>query len=389
MEQREESINWRNLIAACAAVCVFAFSLGEMFPLLSLSMESRGVSPRVIGFNTAMAPLGILLAGLFIPRLSHTFGAKSVVIAMAFATAGIFLLYPTFPTLEVWFPLRLLQGITVATLFALSEAWVVSNAKGSRRGLIVGVYATCISTTFGIGAAVVSWVGIEGYLPFAIGAAVLVLATLPLSLLSSGADTEEPEHVPMLHFLPKAPFLLAAIFVHANFDGGMLGFLSVYGVKNGMTQAIGALALTALSFGNVFFQIPIGWVADKVGKNRAMLACFVICVVTLIALPALIATPFIWPLFLVMGAAGFGIYTIGLATLGDRFTGPDLIAGTSAFTTVWGMGALSGSAVSGLAMNALGPDGFPHALLAIFVAYLALRSVRGVRATLLQQTRQE
>src|SRR3954467_11662441 len=83
--ERIESISWRNLIAACAAVCVFAFSLGEIFPLLSLSMESRGVSPRMIGFNTAMAPIGILLAGLFIPRLSHRFGAKSVALTMAFA----------------------------------------------------------------------------------------------------------------------------------------------------------------------------------------------------------------------------------------------------------------------------------------------------------------
>ena len=47
---------------------------------------------------------------------------------------------------------------------------VLTNAKGSLRGLIVGIYATCISATFGVGAAVIGWVGIEGYLPFAIGA---------------------------------------------------------------------------------------------------------------------------------------------------------------------------------------------------------------------------
>src|SRR6185369_5260412 len=92
VEIRSENVNWRNLIAACAAVCVFAFSLGEVFPLLSLSMESRGVSARVIGFNTAMAPIGILIAGLFIPKLSHSFGAKPMALFMAFATAAIFLL---------------------------------------------------------------------------------------------------------------------------------------------------------------------------------------------------------------------------------------------------------------------------------------------------------
>jgi len=375
VEVRNETVNWRNLIAACAAVCVFAFSLGEMFPLLSLSMESRGVTSEVIGYNTAMAPIGILIAGLFIPKLSHTFGAKPVALTMAFATAGVFLLYPTFPTLLAWFPLRLLQGITVATLFALSEAWVLTNAKGSLRGLIVGTYATCISATFGVGAAVVGWVGIEGYLPFVIGAIVLVLATLPIAALNASAEEEHDEHISILKFLPKAPLLAAAVFVHAIFDGAMLGFLSVYGVRRGMSYQSAALLLTVLSFGNVIFQIPIGWVADKTSKDRTMIGCFILCCLGLVALPYAIESDIVWPLLLVLGASGFGIYTVGLAQLGDRFTGPDLIAGTSAFSTMWGLGALTGSVVSGIAMDRFGPNGFPSSLLFIFLAYLVVRFI--------------
>jgi MFS family permease len=372
---REESVSWRNLIAACAAVCVFAFSLGEIFPLLSLSMEEHGVTPRMIGFNAAMAPVGILVAGLFIPRLSHRFGAKPVALFMAFATGAIFLLYPTFTWLPAWFVLRFTQGMTVATLFALSEAWVLSNATGKWRGLIVGAYATCISATFGVGAAVVGWVGIEGYLPFVIGAMVLCLAALPMSLLTAKASEANYDHVPMLEFLPKAPMLLGAIYVHAIFDGGMLGFLSVYGVRSGLSVESGALLLTVLSFGNVFFQIPIGWIADKVGKTPMMMGCFVLSIVGLAVLPFGIATSWVWPLLLMLGASGFGIYTIGLAELGDRFKGAELIAGTSAFSTAWGLGALTGSVACGLAMNQFGPDGFPLILLMIFLGYLLVRIV--------------
>ena len=79
--------------AACAAACVFAFSLGEMFPLLSLSMKSWGISQTVIGLNASMAPVGILLAGMIIPKLSHHFGAKRLAIFMAIATGMLFLLY--------------------------------------------------------------------------------------------------------------------------------------------------------------------------------------------------------------------------------------------------------------------------------------------------------
>lgn len=364
--------NWRNLIAACAAVCVFSFSLGEMFPLLSLNMESWGVSEAMIGVNTAMAPIGILLAGLFVPRLSHAFGPKRVAIFMASATGVLFLLYPTFPTLWAWFPLRLLQGIFVSTLFALSEAWVLANAKGSARGRVVGIYATCISATFGVGAAVVGWTGIEGYLPFIIGAGILFLATLPISLVSNNAaGGDGHEHVSMLRFIPKAPMLLVAISVHAMFDGGMLGFLSIYGVRHGMSESVAALTITALSLGNVFFQIPIGWIADRTSKRKTMVGCFLVASLCLVLLPFTVTSIWIWPLVLVSGAAGFGIYTVGLAELGDRFSGSDLIAGTSAFSTMWGLGALIGAALCGAAMELFGPHGFPATLLAIFLLYLA------------------
>lgn len=369
----QDRIDWRTLIAACAAVCVFAFSLGEMFPLLALNMESWGVSEAMIGFNTAMAPVGILLAGLIIPRLSHAFGGKRVAIFMASATGILFLLYPTFPNLWAWFPLRLLQGIFVATLFALSEAWVLGNAKGAIRGRVVGIYATCISATFGVGAAVVGWTGIAGYLPFVIGAGILFLAVLPISMVSAHADGDEDrQHVSMLSFLPKAPLLLFAIVVHAMFDGGMLGFLSVYGVRHGMDDSTAALTITALSLGNVFFQIPIGWIADRTSKRKTMVGCFLVASICLAMMPFAIATLLIWPLVLVAGAAGFGIYTVGLAELGDRFAGPDLIAGTSAFSTMWGLGALIGAAICGVAMDVFGPHGFPLTLLAVFSGYLVI-----------------
>lgn len=379
MNDLETKVNWRNVIAACAAVCVFAFSLGEAFPLLALNLETWGVDSKIIGLNAATGPLGILLAGLIIPRLSHTFGPKPVAIFMAIATGLVFLAYPTFPTLWAWFPLRLLQGMFVATLFALSEAWIL-GAAGPWRGRVIGIYATCISATFGVGPAIVSWVGIEGYTAFAIGAGILFLATVPISLVSSPGDHRDREHVSMLRFLPKAPLLLTAIYAHAIFDGGMLGFLSIYGVRTGMSIEGAALLLTFLSFGNVLFQIPIGWIADRTSKRGTMIACFLAASAGLIAMPFAVAGWWIWPLLLATGAAGFGVYTVALAELGDRFTGADLIAGTSAFSTIWGLGALTGAVLCGFAMDAFGPHGFPGVLLAVFLCYLAIQLVRGLRA---------
>ena len=60
---------WRNLVAAIAMVFVCDAALGLTYPLLNVIMEARGVDAWLIGINSAMGPLGIIAAGLVLPRV--------------------------------------------------------------------------------------------------------------------------------------------------------------------------------------------------------------------------------------------------------------------------------------------------------------------------------
>jgi MFS family permease len=194
---------------------------------------------------------------------------------------------------------------------------------------------------------------------------------------NAARDTDEQEeHVSIIDFAPKAPMLLMAICIHAIFDGAMLSFLSVYGVRYGYSVETAALLITALALGNVFFQIPIGLIADRTSKEGTIKVCFGLAILSMLILPLVIGGPFVWPLLLLVGAAGFGIYTVGLALLGDQFKGTDLVGGTAAFATVWGLGALIGAVVCGWAMDGFGPDALPYSLAIIFVVYLGLNARR-------------
>jgi MFS family permease len=373
------NLQWRNLIAACVTVAVFSFSLGEMFPLLALKMEKWEVSSSLIGLNSAMAPVGILLAGLAIPKLAYKFGSRRVVLVMVFLTALVILAYPAVPHLAAWFVLRLAQGMFVSTLFALSEAWIIRFAEGQYRARIVGAYAMVVSASFGLGPLVIKYLGIEGFAPFAAGAAVMLLAMVPISLVDDAAARkadEQEEHVSIIAFGPKAPMLLLAVAIHAVFDGAMLSFLSVYGVRYGYDVHTAALLITALALGNVFLQIPIGMIADRSSKPGTIKVCFGVTMLALLLLPAAIATPFVWPLVLLAGAAGFGIYTVSLAMLGDRFAGTDLVAGTAAFGAMWGAGSLVGAVLCGWTMDGFGPDALPYTLAAVFAVYFFLLARR-------------
>lgn len=375
---------WINLFAAIAAITVFGFALGLMFPLLSLVMEKNGISPKVIGYNTAMQPLGILIAGFVVPHMTRRFGTKPVAIAAALLTATLIVTYPFIPIFWGWFAMRLIQGFAIAVLFSVSEAWVVEAAAGPARSRIMALYTGVLSLSFGLGPALISVTGIDSFLPFAIGALFLLAGTVPMFFYrptAAFAPDAESSGLTILGFARAAPILIAAVGMFAIIDAANLGLLPVYGVKKGLSQETAALMLTAFIVGNVVLQFPIGWIADHWSKRGMMSVCAVATALGSALVPWAFGSWLIWPVLVATGAASAGIYTLALAELGERFSGHELVAGTAAFSTMWGGAALIGALLGGWAIERFGPDGLPYAIAAVFAGFIVMIAARTFFAT--------
>ena len=360
--------NQRNLIAACAAITVFGFAFGMTYPLLSLILESRGVSSDMIGINSAMMPLGILLFSSVIPVAAKRFGAPKVAICAAIITGFMILAYKVFDTLAAWFLIRLVQGMSISTLFVLSEAWIVGSAGDSNRGKIVAIYSSVLSASFGAGPLLVGFIGIEGWLPFVLGSTVVFIGVIPFFFIREETTSTPEETKPsgIFDFAPKAPVLLAAVGIFAIFDAATLSLFPVYGMKNGLDISTSANILTALILGNVLLQLPIGWLCDKFPHRRILAGCALITSVLLLLIPFVINSTLKWPLLIIVGTTGYGVYTVSLTSLGDRFKGIELVNGSAAFAVMWGFGALFGSVSGGWAMLGFGPHGLPVSLSVIY-----------------------
>ncbi len=317
--------------------------------------------------------MGILLFSPVLPLLSKRFGSRQVAIAAAVITALLLPAYKVFDSLEAWFIIRLLQGMSEAALFVLGEAWVVQYAGSTHRGKIVALYGAVLSASFGAGPALVSWIGIHGWLPFLIGAAVILASVIPLWMVQDEAASEVEESAVsgIFSFAAKAPILIAAVGVFAVFDAAALAFLPVYGLRIGLNLNTAALALTALIVGNVILQFPIGWLADRFTKQIVLRTCTLLTVLFAILLPYTHTGFWMWPVLILLGTAGYGIYTVSLADLGDRFSGHELVTGSSAFAVIWGIGALIGSVSGGWAMDLLGPVGLPLLVACVYAALFA------------------
>ncbi len=374
----------RNLVAACAAITVFGFAFGMTYPLLSLILELRGVSSDMIGINAAMTPIGILLISPAIPALSKRFGARNVAITAAVVTAFAIISFKLFDSLASWFLIRLIQGMTISVLFVLSEAWITGSASDANRGKIVAIYASVLSGSFGAGPLLISFIGVEGWTPFALGSMVVAVGIVPFLFIREVGEAEPEETSPtsILQFAPKAPMLLAAVGIFAVFDAATLSLLPVYGLKVGLDVATSANVLTALILGNMLLQLPIGWLADRFAHRWVLTGCALVSASGLALLPLVIPSPLKWPLLVLIGTAAYGVYTVALTSLGDRFSGIELVNGASSFGIVWGFGALFGSVAGGWAMLGFGPHGLPvglaliYCLLALGIIWRQLRIPR-------------
>jgi MFS family permease len=105
-------------------------------------------------------------------------------------------------------------------------------------------------------------------------------------------------------------------------------------------------------------------------KRIVMAGCGIITCISSFLVPFVFGTWALWPVLTVMGATAAGIYTVALGELGERFSGHELVTGTAAFSTMWGLGALVGSLLAGWSIAGFGPDGLPFTMSAVFLVFI-------------------
>jgi MFS family permease len=193
---------------------------------------------------------------------------------------------------------------------------------------------------------------------------------VPLTLLKVAEGAfQHKEGAGFLAFVRRAPMLLFAVGTLTFFDAVVLSFFPIFGLRSGLAVEQVTLILGVSIIGNALLQIPIGYLADKWSKLGVITLSSVATAILSLAMIWTIKSWLIWPVMLIIGTSAFAIYTVGLAILGDNFSGPDLIAGSAAFAAMWGIGGLLGPPIAGAATDAFGIEAIP---LTIFATYVLL-----------------
>ncbi|MBP1850592.1 MFS transporter [Rhizobium halophytocola] len=374
-DAHREDIHWPSLVAAISSITAVGIAMGLGLPLLSIILEKRGIASTMIGFNSAMAGIAAMAAAPVTTRLAHAYGvAPTMLVAVVLSALSAVGFYYA-DAFWLWFPLRIVFHGATTTLFILSEFWINVAAPPSKRGFVLGLYATVLSVGFACGPLIFSLIGSDGLLPFAIGAVIILMAALPIYVArgeSPKLDEKPPRH--FFRYIFLVPTATAAVFVFGAVEAGGLSLFPIYATRSGFNESQAALLLTAMGVGNMVFQIPIGMLSDRLRDRRLLLT-----IMAVMGLCGSLALPYFsesWVvlaiLLLFFGGCVSGLYTVGLSHLGSRLTGSDLAAANAAFIFCYAVGTVAGPQAIGAAMDFSGRHGFADAIAGFFSLYVLI-----------------
>lgn len=354
-------VRWRSHGAILISNLFMGLSIGMFLPLLPIRLDGWGIAPFWIGVNAAASACAILITGPTINRVLRRFGYAGTLMGGALLCAATLAVMPLFPGFWSWTLLRFLASIGISIHWVVSESWLNQTAREQERGRVLALYVMAILGGMACGPLMLDLVGIDGHVPFWVMAAAALAGALAVPFGRRQAPVfENILRDAMLPVFRRAPRLLGATLLMGVAQGTGLTLLALYGLKMGLESEQAAGLLTALVGGGVVLQFPIGWLSDRCERHGFAAALALISLIGAALLHPAVGTAWLlYPLLFILGGALFGLYTVALALLGQRFAGRDMAIANAAMVVCWELGTFSGGPISGGVMQIFGPVGLP------------------------------
>jgi MFS family permease len=364
----------RSLAGVIAAMAVVNLVYGITFPLLALVLDGQGVSKTLIGLNTMVQALAVIVIAPWAPGLLRRVAPSRLMQLMTLFLAVLFIVAGLFPNVWFWFPLRFVIGAMTAMLWICSEALINELAEEHWRGRLIGIYAAVGAAGFALGPLLLILTGSEGMLPFYATASLIFCAGIPLFVVQHArmAQLEEkPTGLWAVFWL--APAIMLANVVYAAAAESLLTFFPLFGIGLGVSEHFALGLLAVMGLGTMILVMPLSWLADHVDRMGLLAACVLLTMAGLLLMPwAVTANPLAAVYAFLFGGVEGMIYTLGVVLVGERFKGALLAAATTLFTACWGAGTVIGPLLVGLGMDQYGGESMALIIFALFALYLPL-----------------
>jgi MFS family permease len=121
------------------------------------------------------------------------------------------------------------------------------------------------------------------------------------------------------------------------------------------------------------FQIPIGFISDKIDRRKVLLVSAIVTLAGTMAMPIASANTMAFiGLLVVWGGIIAAFYSVGLALVGSHYQGAALAQANASFVMLYSIGRVVGPAVAGAGIDLWNPHGFAVAMALLIAIYVAV-----------------
>lgn len=371
------------LLHICMASSAWAFEFGLGAPLASLWMKDAGCNSTIIGLNTSLYYLGIVLTALVVPWMMRRWGNACPIAGMV-ASGVTLAVFPWMTSLTGLLLLRFLNGVASAMSLIPTETFVNRFSPPEQRSRTFGFYALAIAIGWALG----TFVGVQIYadtprLAFLFGGVISLIAGLIFHL--GVPQLPQPEREGDLGArlpLRRTFFSFGTVWAQGFLEGVMVCHLPVY-LRDWLGQTADEISwLTGgIMIGVILFQVPVAWFADRLGRTTVLLASYGVVITGLALLPFCHAGMWLALWLFLVGACCGAFYPLGLALLGEKLPESALARANAWYLAINCLGSMTGPVVTGRAMDSLGQAALfltsEVAVLVILALWLALHLSTG------------
>jgi MFS family permease len=345
-----------DLITLFAMVFLADVAIGIQRATFSLFAVSLGATLTMVGFLGGMEGLTGLLSAVPIGSLSDRVSRRVIVGGGLLIFAVSFLLCSVIRNPYLLFPIRVMTGVAVGSIFYLGIALVSDLADKPDQGLSIGLYTTCMGVGFAIGT------GLGGRLAedfgFSTGyqvAAVIALLSLAVFRWGLGRAPARPSMATTgkaqslsarFSILGREPVILAACIGNLGMamanEGAILGFFPLYAASLAIGTAVIGSIFSARMLSSSAARLPTGALSGPKTSRRLIIIAMAISMLCMFAIPFARSATMLGLILTVEGIA-FGMYfTAGNAAIAEHTTAANRGLATGLFVMAGSLGVTLG-----------------------------------------------
>ncbi|HSE79883.1 MAG TPA: MFS transporter [Alphaproteobacteria bacterium] len=360
---------------------------GLIQTLLPIRLTVEGFSASASGVMLAGHAVGFLVGCLGAPGAIQRVGHIRVFAAAAAILAITSLAFSIAVDTLFWTLLRLATGFASAAMFTALESWLNAGTTRDIRGSVMGVYMVAGKVALIAGQLMLT-LPFEPMAIFMLGSAVYSLCLIPMAMTQTPSpDVSRIRPISLKEIYAIAPAGLAGCLAAGLVNSAVAGLAPVYATQINLPRELAAVSVSALQFGTLLLQWPLGRVSDRFDRRRVIVTIGAVSAAASIALLFGPALP-VWLLFVLFAAWGgfaLSIYAVSIAHANDLAHRDQLVSLSSGLLMVWAFGSMMGPVIGAGVMEVFGPSGlfgYAGAMYVLLTAFIVWRMTarRGVPA---------